>query len=214
MDDVAQTMPRAVINNGNQPLHNNELKNSVSRKSIQCNKIGQSAQSGSLAHPVFSDYSHLANLRVPDIAGLAFVAGLRSSGEVQGDVITRILPMTKFIPADRNGMARPLIIPDQPLAPPKVSGNHICTRDECVARRAMYKELTNAEKILKIELKSMKDKVRASVDALVAEERNINESEQHNESIRRSIDDIKKRIETLTIQACDHIQYYFQLLIY
>lgn len=169
----------------------------------------------SYSHPVYSDYSHLAALPQPDIAGLGFVAGLRMGALPPQEVVARILPMTRIIPANH----KPAKLLPLPLPEPDPPANHKgksgpCMREECVTRRTLYKDLTQANKGMKAELIAMKDKVRASVEELAREEEGIHESERRNEKLKRDIEYIKSRIIAVNLQVSSHPPLFFIISTY
>lgn len=146
------------------------------------------------SHPVYSDFSHLASQGNTDIGGLAFVAGLRGT-ETPIDVITRILPMMKIVPAESKARQYRLPIVDS------AGSSSLCMKEECIARRNLYNELNETNRNMKSELSSLRDQLAESTRRINDEALEIRRAEERNESLTRDIEAVNGRFVTLSSQS-------------
>ena len=136
------------------------------------------------SHPVFSDYSHVANNA--SIAQLTFAVGLRA--ENPEELVARMLPLS--------------VIQPRPASPIKVKKKKedveekICQRPECAARRERLFHMSSENDGLRIQLETSKSKLAASQNKISLTEKAINMSEDKIDSLRGQIDDAQSRILT------------------
>lgn len=134
-------------------------------------------------HPVFSDFSHVANSA--SISQLTFAVGLRA--ENPEELVARMLPLT--------------VIQPRPASPKKVKKKEeveekICQRPECVGRRERLFHMSSENDELRGQLEATKAKLASAQNKISLTEKAIGMSEDKIDSLRGQIDDTQGRIVT------------------
>lgn len=144
-------------------------------------------------HPVYSDFSHLAGDRLPDLGGLTFAIGLRE-GENARALVEKILPLTKIVPGEIKVRNIRKIVK-------KEVEEKSCSRPDCLSRRERYSELNSENEQLRNELKTIETRVAASKNKIALTEKSIQMTEDKNENLRGQLEDIQAKIFSLDAEV-------------
>lgn len=134
------------------------------------------------SHPVFSDYTHIA-----DVRDICFAAGLRE--ENPQDLIKRILPLTKFIP--KVEMEKRKV---KKKAVAVVVEESTCERSDCSIRKGRLQELKVENKPLRDQCLLLELRISTLKNKRALAEKAFKITENKIDNLNNEIEDIQARI--------------------
>lgn len=136
------------------------------------------------SHPVFSDFTH-----IPEMAGIAFAASLRE--ESPENMIQRILPLTKFIPAIKMEKRK---IKSKKMAVHREIEECNCDRFDCNVRRSKLQEMKAENKGLREQFRSIETRTTIVKNKCGLIEKATKISEEKILKLQVEVEDLQARI--------------------
>jgi len=126
-------------------------------------------------HPVFSDFSHIANEQ--GLGNLTFAVGLRT--ENPEEAVARMLPLSVITP----GVKVERVIR-------KIATDEVCERTDCIARRELLNEIDGQNNDLREAIRKMAGAIQAAKNKIQLTEKSIAMTEEKNDALKAEIDEV------------------------
>ena len=143
-------------------------------------------------HPVFSDFSHIANEQ--GLGNLTFAVGLRT--ENPEDAVARMLPLSVITP----GVKVERVIR-------KVATDEVCDRNDCLQRKELLAEIDKQNDDLHEEVRKVAGAIMAAKNKIQLTEKSIAMTEEKNDTLKAEIDEVTQVITSMESEVIKCSEY-------